>query len=92
MKGKNKGIRCGIPIEKIAYYVKELCKKEYDIGNTILVIKSQFCDKDIKEFAEKYYECSNDNNVRYIANLLRSIPSKDMNKYLNNKNVEHIIS
>lgn len=84
MKGKNKSTKYGVPIEKIAYYVQELCKKEYDVGKTILVVKSQFHDQDIKEFAEKYYECSNEENVRHVANLLHSISSKNMDKYLQN--------
>ena len=82
MKGSNKGEKRGVQIEKIAYYVQQLCKKDYDTGNIILIIKSQFYDQDVKEFAEKYHECSNDNNVKYVAHLLYSISPKNMDKYL----------
>jgi len=84
MEGKNKSTKCKVPIEKIAYYVQELFKKESDVGKIILVVKSQFCDNDIKEFAEKYYKCPNENNVRHLANLLYSVPTENISKYLQN--------
>jgi len=84
MKRKARGAKCCASTEKIAYYVQGLCKEKVDIGNVILVVKSQFYDNDIKEFADKYYRCSNDDNVRNVANLLRSISPKDINKYLQN--------
>lgn len=82
MKRKCENIKRCASTEKIAYYVKGLCKGKVDIGKVILVVKSQFSDDDIEEFADKYYECSNDNNIRHVANLLRSISSEDVNKYL----------
>ena len=71
MKRKGNNVKRGASTEKIAYYVQGLCKEKVDIGKVILVVKSQFNDDDIKEFANKYCECSNNNNVRYVANLLR---------------------
>lgn len=82
IKENRKSIKSGVSLEKIAYYVKMLYKKDSDVGKIILVIKSHFCEKDLRNFADKYKECSNDNNVRYIANLLVSVPSKSMDKYL----------
>jgi hypothetical protein len=82
MKRKDNDVKRRASTEKIAYYVQGLCKEKVDIGNVILVVKSQFTDDDIKEFADKYYEYSNYNNVRYVANLLRSISPKDINQYL----------
>lgn len=82
MKRKGNDIKRCASTEKIAYYVQGLCKKKAELGNIILVVKSQFSDYDIKEFADKYYMCSNDDNVRRVANLLRSISSKDINTYL----------
>lgn len=84
MKGNNKGTKCGVSIEKIDYYMQQLCKKDYDIGNIILVIKSQFYDRDIKKFAEKCQECFNDENVRCVTNLLYSTLPKNIDKYLRN--------
>jgi hypothetical protein len=78
MKGKCNDVKCYASTEKIAYYVQGLCKKRVDIGNVILVVKSQFSDNDIKEFADKYYVCSNNDNVRHVANLLRPICSKNI--------------
>lgn len=82
MRRKGKSVKRNASTEKIAYYVQGLCKEKVDIENVILVIKSQFSDDDIDKFADKYYKCYNDNNVRYVANLLRSISSNDINKYL----------
>jgi hypothetical protein len=82
MKRKGRIVRRCASTEKIAFYVQGLCKEKVDIGNVIIVVKSQFNNSDIKEFADKYYKCSNDDNVRHVANLLRSISSKDINKYL----------
>lgn len=81
-KRKGNDAKRGASTEKIAYYVQGLCKGKVDVGKTILVIKSQFSDKDIKAFADKYYNCSNDNNVRHVAKLLRSISAKNIDKYL----------
>jgi hypothetical protein len=80
MKIKGRRTKRCVSTEKIAYYVQGLCKEKVDVGNVILVVKSQFSDNDIKKFAEKYYKCSNDENVRHVANLLRSISPKDINK------------
>lgn len=82
MKGKGNDVKRCTSTEKIAYYVQGLCKKKAELGNIILVIKSQFSDYDIREFADKYYMCSNDDNVRHVANLLRSISSKNINTHL----------
>jgi hypothetical protein len=82
MKRKGRRIKRCASTEKIAYYVQGLCKEKVDIGDAILVVKSQFSDNDIKKFAEKYYKCFNDENVRHVANLLRSISSKDISKHL----------
>jgi hypothetical protein len=82
MKVDCKWIKRRASAEKIAYYVQGLYGRSVDTGKTILVVKSQFDDNDIKEFADKYYMCSNNNNVRRVANLLRSISSKDMNEFL----------
>lgn len=84
MKRKAKGVKRCASTEKIAYYVQGLFKGKVDMRNVILVVKSQFYDNNIKEFADKYYRCSNDDNVRHIANSLRSISPKDINKYLQN--------
>lgn len=84
MKKKSKNKNGGVPLEKIAYYVQGLYKKDSDTGKIILVITSQFCEEDLRNFAEKYKECHNDNNVRHIANILASVPSKTMDKYLQN--------
>ena len=72
----------GASLEKIAIYVKKLYKKDADLAKTILIIKSHFCDSDIRKFAEKYKECNNDNNVRHLANLLLSVSPKNIEKYL----------
>lgn len=72
----------GVSIEKIAFYVQQLCKKDYDVGNILLIIKGQFYDQDIKKFAEKYHKYSNDNDVRYVANLLYSSRPNNIDKYL----------
>lgn len=82
MKKKGRSVKCCASAEKIAYYIQGLCKEKVEIGNVVLVVKSQFNASDIKTFADKYYECSNDDNVRRIASLLRSVSSKDINKYL----------
>ncbi len=82
MKKKGRSVKRFASTEKIAYYVQGLCKEKVEIGNVIIVVKSQFNASDIKIFADKYYECSNDDNVRRIANLLRSVYSKDINKHL----------
>lgn len=82
MEGKMKSIESGVSLEKIAYYVKNLYKKHSDLNKTILFMRSNFCEKDIRKFAEKYKECPTDNNVRYLANLLLSVPSKNMDRYL----------
>lgn len=71
MKRKGKRTKRCASTEKIAYYVHGLCKGKVDIRNVILVVKSQFSDNDIKEFADKYYKCYNDDNVRRVAGLLR---------------------
>lgn len=84
MKRKGRKVKRCASTEKIAYYVQGLCKGEVDVGNVILVVKSQFNNSDVKEFADKYYECSNDDNVRQVANLLRSISSTDF-KYVCHK-------
>ena len=82
MKGKGNDIKRCASTEKIAYYVQGLCKEKVDIRSVILVVKSQFSNNSIKEFADRYYTCSNDDNVRHVANLLRSISPKNINKYL----------
>ncbi len=82
MEEKMKSIESGVSLEKIAYYVKNLYKKHSDLDKTILFMRSSFCEEDIRKFAEKYKECSTDNNVRYMANLLLPVPSKNMDRYL----------
>ncbi len=84
MKRDFNSIKKGVSIEKIAYYVKRLYQRDEDIKNVISVIRSQFRYKDIKEFASKYRECNNDDDVRYIANLLYSTPLATIDTYLRN--------
>jgi hypothetical protein len=82
MKRKGRSIKSCASTEKIAYYVQGLYKEKVDIGMVVLVVKSQFRDNDIKEFADKYCMCSNNDNVRRVANLLRSISHKNIGKHL----------
>jgi len=82
MKRKGMSSKCCVSTEKIAYYVQGLYKEKVDIGKVVLVVKSQFRENDIKEFADKYCMCSNNDNVRRVANLLRSISHKDIDKRL----------
>jgi hypothetical protein len=74
MKEDRKNIKSGVTLEKIAYYVQRL--KDSDVRKTILVMKYHFCDNDLIKFAENYKNFQIDNNVKYIANLLISVPSK----------------
>ncbi len=84
MKGDLNSIKKRVSMEKIAYYVKRLYQRDENVKNIILVIRSQFRDKDIKAFASKYRECNNDDNVRYIANLLYLTSPTTINIYLRN--------
>lgn len=84
MTEKSKNEKRGASAHKIAYYVQKLCKDRRDVGKTILTLKSQFYDNDLKEFAERYHERCTDDYVRHVANLLHSLSSKDINTYANN--------
>jgi len=68
---------------KIAYYVQNLSKNESDIRKIIFAIRSQFDSKDIREFARKYRHCLNDDSVRRVADMMSSIPTKRMEKVMN---------
>lgn len=59
---------------KIAYYIQSMSAKEEDARKIMLVMTSQFHKKDIKKFAETYRNCFNSDIVRYIANLIYSVP------------------
>ena len=82
MKRKCESVKRCASTEKIAYYVQGLCKGKVDMGKVVLVVKSQFSNDDIKEFADKYYECYNNDNVRHVANLLRSISPRSIDEHL----------
>lgn len=84
MERRNNGKKRDVSVGKIAFYVKNLCKKDTEVGKVILVIKSKFCDRDLKAFADKYHEHCTDDNVRHVANLLWSVSPKNMDKYLQN--------
>ena len=84
MTKDSKNEKRGASAHKIAYYAQKLCKDRRDTGKTILALKSQFYDQDLKEFAEKYHEHCTDDGVRYVANLLHSLSPKDINTYTNN--------
>jgi len=84
MTENSKNEKRGASAHKIAYYVQKLFKDRRDAGRTILALKSQFYDRDLKEFAEKYHEHCTDDGVRHVANLLRSLSTKDINTYMSN--------
>lgn len=65
---------------KIAYYVQHISEKEHDERKIVFVIVSQFDKRDIREFAKKYKDCCTADNVRHIANLIYSIPYKDLKR------------
>lgn len=65
---------------KIAYYVQNMTKKEKDSRKVILTIISQFNNRDIKEFANKYRSCFNESDVRMVASLIYSIPIKALKR------------
>lgn len=83
MTEKSKNEKRGASAHKIAYYAQKLCKDRRDVGKTILALRSQFCDKDLKEFAEKYHKRCTDDDVRHVANLLHSLSPKDIGVYTN---------
>ena len=78
MTENGKDEKRGASAHKIAYYVQKLCKGRRDTGRTILALKSQFYDRDLQEFAEKYHERCTDDGVRHVANLLHSLSSEDV--------------
>lgn len=65
---------------KIAYYVQHISEKERDERKIVFAIASQFDNRDIGEFAKKYKDYCTVDNVRHIANLLYSIPYKDLKR------------
>ena len=84
MERKNNGKKRDVSAGKIAFYVKNLCKEDSEVGNVVLVIKSKFYNRDLKAFADRYHEYCTDDNVRHVANLLWSVSPKEMNRYLQN--------
>lgn len=65
---------------KIAYYVQRMLEKNIGTKEIILIISSQFGNEDVREFARMYSYCIYMEDIRNIANLIYSIPKKDMNR------------
>lgn len=65
---------------KIAYYAQSMAEKGKNVKEIILIITDLFDRRDVKEFANKYKNCRNIENVRYVADLIYYIPIKNMDK------------
>lgn len=65
---------------KIAYYVQRMLEKNMGTKEIILIITSQFNNKDVKEFAKKYRRCFYRDDIRRIANMMYSIPKKNIDE------------
>ena len=65
---------------KVAYYAKSMLEKDIDKKEIILVLADRFNKDDLKEFADKYRHCFYIEGIRHIANLIYSIPTKNLDK------------
>lgn len=81
MKKKREKKKDASPI-KIAFYIQNMLDKKIDIKEVMLIISSQFNKESLAQFAETYKDCSYIDDIRHIANIIYSIPPKDINKAL----------
>lgn len=77
-QNSNKKVRA--PPVKIAYYVQNMAGRKTNSIKVILAIMSQFDKRDIMQFARKYRRCFNNEDVRHIANMIYSIPMKNIER------------
>lgn len=64
------------PPVKIAYYTQKMLEKEMGTKEIIMLISSQFGNRDVREFADAYRCCVHNIGIRRIADLIYNIPKR----------------